>query len=164
MSDYFTRRIVPLLKRQILADKLPIILNDVRTRLLELATAADNETDPFDSIYKLVYLLTIRVVGATEIASDRDLQLKTLKLFQAIESTATPSQIMFPWLPSPALFKRMFAGSQMYMIFQKIVEARKKNNIVEDDALQYLLDQGDDITRIIGVSDKLTSSLTLISH
>lgn len=40
----------------------------------------------------------------------------------------------------------------MYMIFQKIVKGRKATGHREEDALQYLLDQGDDMNMIISVS------------
>ena len=133
---------------------LPTLISDVKTRLAELVASSKKVTDPFDSIYKIVYLLTTRAVGATEIAEDRKLLDKTLRLFETIEQTATPYQIMFPWLPSPALLKRFIAGTQMHVIFQKIVNARKKSEKRIDDPLQFLIDQGDSMSRIISVSLK----------
>ena len=59
---------------------------------------------------------------------------------------------MFPWLPSPALLKRYWAGTKMYMIFSKIVGNRQKNGIREDDPLQFLIDKNDSVNRIIAVS------------
>ena len=130
---------------------LPTLLSDVRGRLEELATSSPGATDPFDSIFKIVFLLTMRAVGATEIADDRKKLDTTLSLFQTIEQSATSSQIMFPWLPSPALLRRFIAGTRMYMMFQKIVKGRQETGGGEDDALQYLLDQGDDMGKIISV-------------
>lgn len=137
-----------------LADRnlaLPLLLCDVRARLDDLAKSSPNITDPFDSIYKIVYLLTQRAVGATEIARDRKLLDTTLHLFEAIESTAKPYQVIFPWLPSPALLKRFWSGTRMYMIFSKIVNDRQKFGRREDDALQFLIDKGDSLQRIIAV-------------
>jgi sterol 14-demethylase len=131
---------------------LPTLLSDVRSRLDDLAADPQGRTDPFDSIYKIVYLLTQRAVGASEIARDRKLQDTTLHLFETIERSTKPYQVMFPWLPSPALFQRYLAGTRMYMIFSKIVNNRKKNNHRKDDALQFLIDKGDDLNRIIAVS------------
>jgi sterol 14-demethylase len=96
-------------------------------------------------------VLTQRAVGATEIARDRELLDTTLHLFEAIESTAKPYQVMFPWLPTPALLKRFWSGTRMYMIFSKIVNDRRKHGRREDDALQFLIDKGDDVQRIIAV-------------
>jgi len=93
----------------------------------------------------------MRAVGATEIAEDREKLDTTLSLFETIEQTATPTQVIFPWLPSPALFKRFYAGTRMYLIFQKIVKQRQQSGRREEDALQFLVDQGDDINKIIQV-------------
>jgi sterol 14-demethylase len=100
-----------------------------------------------------VYLLTQRAVGAKEIAEDRKLLDTTLSLFETIEQSAKPYQVMFPWLPSPALIKRFYGGTRMYMIFQKLVSTRQTTGRREEDALQYLIDQGDDIKMIIAVRD-----------
>src|ERR1700761_3338765 len=96
----------------------------------------------------------MRAGGATEIANNRKLLDKTLSLYQTIESTATPYQIIFPWLPSPALFKRFFAGTRLYMVFQNLVNERKKTGKRYDDPLQYLIDQGDPMRNIIAVSSE----------
>ena len=111
------------------------MLSDVRGRLDELTADPAGMTDPFDSIYKIVYLLTQRAVGATEVAQDRKLLDKTLSLFEDIEKTAKPYQVMFPWLPSPALFQRFWSSTRMYMIFQKIVKDRKKTGRRETDGM-----------------------------
>jgi sterol 14-demethylase len=129
------------------------MLSDVQGRLNELAEKSPGITDPFESIYNIVYLLTMRAGGATEIATNRKLLDKTLSLYQTIESTATPYQIIFPWLPSPALFKRFFAGTRLYMLFQNLVNERKKTGKRYDDPLQYLIDQGDPMRNIIAVSN-----------
>lgn len=126
-------------------------MTDVRGRLDELAAASPGMTDPFDSIYKIVYLLTQRAVGATEIANDRKLLDTTLGLFESIEQSAKPYQVMFPWLPSPALINRFYAGTRMYMIFKNLVDTRMKTGRREEDALQYLIDQGDSIEKMIAV-------------
>ena len=39
----------------------------------------------------------------------------------------------------------------MYMIFSNIVNNRRKNGVREDDPLQFLIDKGDDINKIIAV-------------
>lgn len=126
---------------------LPALISDVRSRLDELGSSG--VMDPFDHIYQLIYLLTMRTFVATEIANSRQLLDKTLRLFESIEESTTPYQIIFPWLPSPSLFKRFIAGTRMYMIFNKIINKRKTQKSREDDALQVLIDQGDDTHRIL---------------
>ena len=100
----------------------------------------------------MVFKLTMRTVACNEIADDTHLLARTLSLYEDVEATATPFSIMFPWLPTPAKFRRLYSGSQLYMIFKRVVDERKKENRRENDALQYLIDQGDSITDIIQVS------------
>lgn len=147
-DHYFSKRITAMLKREQFMKVLPTLLSDVKIRLDELGS--EGLMDPFKNIYEIVYLLTMRAVGATEIANSRPMLDKTLHLFEMIEKTSTSYQIIFPWLPSPAMFNRLRGGSQMYMLFRDLVESRKKEGRREEDALQFLIDQGDDVVRIIG--------------
>jgi hypothetical protein len=130
---------------------LPSLMSDVQTCLKQLAKDPLGITDPFESIYRIVYQLTMRIVGCEDIANDPELLEKTLHLYVTIEKSATPTTIMFPWFPSPAIIKRTIAGGRLYMIFKKIVEERKQTGKRGDDPLQYLIDQGDSVKRIIEV-------------
>ena len=107
-----------------------------------------------DSMYRMVFKLTMRTVACNEIADDPVLLARTLSLYEGIEATATPLSIMFPWLPTPAKFRRLYIGSQLYIIFKRVVDDRKKYNRRENDPLQYLIDQGDSITDIIQVGSR----------
>lgn len=151
-GSYFNKRLIALLKGNQLGKGLPQLIKDARSMLDALAQNPDGLTDPFDSIYRMVFKLTMRTVACNEIASDPTSLEKTLLLFEQLEGTSTPLSIMFPWLPTPAKFKRYYYGSQLYMVFKRVVDERKKDNRREDDALQYLLDQGDSIQDIILVS------------
>lgn len=149
-SHYFTKRLVAMLKGPVLARSVPQLVTDLRGRLDELTTG--HITDPFDSIYRVVFQLTMRTVACNEIAGDRAALDKTLQLFETIEATATPFSIMYNWLPVPARFKRTYAGAQLYMMLKQVMDARQKEGRNEGDALQFLMDQGDDLTKIITVS------------
>lgn len=94
----------------------------------------------------------MRTVGCNEIASDPVLLNKTLHLFEIIEKSGTPTGIVFPWLPTPSKLRKFYAGFSLFMIFQKIVNEREKTGRRENDPLQFMIDQGDDMKRIIGVS------------
>ena len=150
-SAYFNKRIIAMMKGNQLAKGLPNLIKDSRSMLDELAAKGDSITDPFDSIYRMVFQLTMRTVACNEIANDPALLAKTLSYYEEIENTGTALSIMFPWLPTPAKLRRLYSGSQLYMIFKKVIDDRKKEQRREDDALQYLLDQGDSLTDIIQV-------------
>lgn len=151
-GNYFAKRLVAMLKGPLLARGLPQLLEDMRTTIGRLAAQETKITDPFDSIYRVVFQMTMRTVACVEIAGDDDLRERVLKLFEEIEGTATPMSIMYTWMPVPAKFRRTYAGAQLYMIFKGIIDTRAKEGRREEDTLQYLIDQGDDVTKIITVS------------
>jgi hypothetical protein len=64
--------------------------------------------------------------------------------------------ILFPWFPSLAVIKRTIAGTRLYMILNNIVSERQKTGNKRDDPLQFLIDQGDDMGRIIEVRHPLS--------
>ena len=63
-----------MLKGNRLAQGLPKLLEDARRMLDELAVKPSRTTDPFDSLYKMVFQFTMRTVACTEIAEDPQLQ------------------------------------------------------------------------------------------
>ena len=159
---YFNKRIIAMMKGNRLAQGLPQLVKDARSMLDDFAAKPSGVTEPFDSVYRMVFKLTMRTVACNEIANDPALLAKTLKLYEDVENTATPISIMFPWIPTPSKFKRMYSGGQLYMIIKRVVEARKKEDRREDDALQYLIDQGDSITDMITVC--VVDSYRFIKH
>ena len=148
-SAYFNKRLVNMLKGNRLAEGLPQLLQDTRSMLDDIAADPSGITNPFDSIYKIVFKLTMRTVGCNEIANDDALLYETLSLYEKLESAATPLTIMWPWIPTIGKIKRYYGGYQLYMMFKRVVDARNKEGRREKDALQYLLDQGDSLTQII---------------
>jgi hypothetical protein len=131
---------------------------DTKARLENIASSPGGITDPFDSVYKIVFLLTMRTVGCNEIANDPTLLAKALSFFEIIQQSGTPAGVIFPWLPTPAKLKRTYAGGNLYMIFQRIVNERKRTGKREDDALQFMIDHGDDVRNIIGVSTEAVTA------
>ncbi|KAF2464350.1 cytochrome P450 6A1 [Lindgomyces ingoldianus] len=148
-SNYFNRRLTYLLKNEQFRKKLPILKSDVQEALDRIRNEPSGITNPFDSIYRIVFRLTIRMVGADEIADDSKLLERTLKLFEMIDQSATATAVMFPKFPSPAILKRTYAGARLYMMMEDLVKKRQGGGEKHDDALQYLLDQGDRMSKII---------------
>jgi cytochrome P450 len=133
---------------------LPLLVADTKARLETIASSPNGITDPFDSVYKIVFQLTMRTVGCNEIADDPSLLATTLAFFETIEQTGTPTGVIFPWLPTLAKLKRNYAGAKLYFLFQRIVNERKKTGKRENDALQFMIDKGDNIQKIIAVSTR----------
>lgn len=124
-------------------------MSDVHEAFEAIQNEPNGLTNPFDSIYRLVFRLTIRIVGADEIAEDPKLLNDTLKYFGIMDQSATAAAIMFPKFPSPAIIKRMYAGARLFMMVENIVKKRAESGEKHDDALQYMLDDGDRTFRIV---------------
>lgn len=127
------------------------MISDVQDRLDELAAGPSGTTDPFESVFRIVFQLTMRTVGCDDIAENRTLLDKTLNYFEMVEGSSGNVTVMFPWLPSPALLQRNYAGTRLYMIFKSIVDSRQQTGKRREDPLQYLIDQGSDMYHIIQV-------------
>lgn len=123
----------------------------MQTRLDQLENSGSDLTDPYISIYEIVFCLTMRMVGCHEIVQDPALLKKTLHLFETVEKSSNAATIIFPWFPSLGVIRRTVAGGRLYMIFKKIIDDRAATGRREDDPLQFLLDQGDSVTEIITV-------------
>ncbi|KAK4983174.1 hypothetical protein LTR66_008926 [Elasticomyces elasticus] len=146
---YFANRLTRMLKKENFVKGLPYLISDVRSNLDVLAASPSGMTDPFNSIYNIVFQLTMRTVACNDIANDPKLLARVLKLYETIEQSTTAATIMFPWLPTPAKARRTWGGAQLYRIFKRIIDERKKTGAKCDDPLQFLLDQGDDVLRVI---------------
>lgn len=107
--------------------------------------------DPFDDVYRIVYQLTMRTVGATEIAESPELLSRTLGYFEDMEGAAGVARIAFPWLPTRGYLTQVIQGARLYAIFNKFATDRKKTGRREEDALQFLLDQEVDMVRVLSV-------------
>ncbi|EMC93962.1 hypothetical protein BAUCODRAFT_216247 [Baudoinia panamericana UAMH 10762] len=148
-SSHFAKRLTNMVKGPQLKKGLPYLLQDARKNLDQLAAEPEGITDPFDSIYRIVFQLTMRTVACKDIAEDPALLDQCLSHFEAVEMASTPWAIMYPWMPSLSQAKRTYGGAQLYIIFKRIVDARQNEGLREDDPLQYLMDLGDSIKDII---------------
>ena len=149
VAIYISQQLSEQLIDSILA--LPKLIGDVQASMEKLKNDPSGMTDPWESLYRVVYQLTIRIVGCDDIASDPELLEKTLQLYETIEASSTPIAVIFPKFPSLGIIKRTIAGGRLYMILKKIVDHRKATGTRGDDPLQFLIDEGDDVPRIIEV-------------
>lgn len=149
LSNHFSRRLAYLLKNEQFRRKLKTLKSDVQDAIEAIKNDPSGRTNPFESIYRVVFRLTIRMVGADEIADNFEVLEEALNLFEYIEASSTATSIVFPKFPSPAVLKRTYAGARLYMMIENIVKKRAASDEKHDDALQYMLDQGDRTHKII---------------
>ncbi|USP78667.1 CypX Cytochrome P450 [Curvularia clavata] len=149
LDNHFSRRLTHLLKNEQFRRKLPTLISDVQEAIEAIQREPGGVTNPFESLYRIVFKLTIRMVGADEIANNPQVLEETLKLFETIDNSATATSTMFPKFPSPAVLKRTYAGGRLYFLIENIIKKRGASDEKRDDALQYMLDQGDRTFKIV---------------
>jgi cytochrome P450 len=149
LNNHFSRRLKYLLRNEQFRRNLPTIISDVQEAVDAIRLEPSGVTNPFDSLYRVVFRLTIRMVGADEIAEDPQVLEETLKLFELIDNSATATSVMFPKFPSPAVLKRTYADTRLYLIIENIIKKRAASDEKHNDALQYMLDQGDRTFKIV---------------
>lgn len=128
---------------------LPTVVADARSGIEAISKDPEGRTNPSDSIYRLVFKLTIRPVGAKEVADDPRLRRKFERYFTMLDESAGPLSAMFPRFPWPSMIKRFHAGARMYMVLDQIVEKRQRLGEIIDDPLQNLLDRNGSMTEIV---------------
>lgn len=151
----FNRTMAHLLKGQNFGRNLNFMVNDVHEGLESAIEAAGGSgqgiMDTFEDVNLILYRMTMRTFGATEIASDPALLRKTLGLFEVTERSSSPTRLVIPWLPTLNHLRRMGSGAMLYWHFSKIVNERKKTGKKVEDAFQYLIDKDEDMTGILRV-------------
>ncbi|KAI1640868.1 cytochrome P450 [Biscogniauxia mediterranea] len=145
-----------MMRKESLNRNLVTLCSDARRACEGLAAAFSADpapawavTNPFDSLYRIVYQLTMRTVGAEEIANDPALLRSTLAIFESFESAESIARIVFPWLPTPKHLFRVYNGARLAMVFQRIIEKRRTTGKRREDSLQSLIDQGLGIRDIV---------------
>ncbi|OAA56523.1 Cytochrome P450 [Niveomyces insectorum RCEF 264] len=161
LNKWFSHTIIAMMRKENFVRNLPQLVADTQGQLASLVARREAESgsagadtlagtfDPFVDINRIVYQLTMRTVGADDIAESPELLDKTLSLFEQIESSSSPARIIFPWLPTFGYIKRMSAGFRLFMTFKRIADDRRKSGCRRKDALQYLLDGGESMERIV---------------
>ncbi|KAI8850857.1 cytochrome P450 [Chytridium lagenaria] len=144
----FQRRIGMLLKNERMGDVLPQLIKDMRTNMLKWGS--EGEMDPFENFFKLVFQLTVRMLGPSEIADSLELQRKLEKLYLTIEYSAGIVSNYLTWIPSKTRDARKKANTDLFIMLSDILDARAAERASGCiDAVDTLLDAGDSKYEII---------------
>ena len=103
-------------------------------------------------LFQLSFQATVRCLTCTEIADEPQVVARCRRLIDQVERGITPATVLFPWLPSPSMITRAWATKQLYDIMVRAMNVRKQSGVPRNDALQMLLDSGDEHYTIVGVS------------
>lgn len=156
VSQWFNRMLTAVMKREHLANKLTYITKDVEHAMGALAeNNIQHEEwhviDPFIDIYKLVFRLSNRSLGAFEVAEDDILLHRVLNVFQQFERYDDPCRIIMPYLPVPDHFWRVYYTAKLFLILWYVIKKRNRSGVKRQDTIQYLLDQGCSMQEVVTV-------------
>ncbi|KAH6603200.1 cytochrome P450 6A1 [Trichoderma cornu-damae] len=140
MKAYFITLFKRLVAREYLATALPYLVKDTRASFEAIDTSVP--MDPFVVVYELIYKMTHRTVGCHEIANDPALLKKTLGYYSKLDKSSAV-EVMFPWMPTPTKFGKMWAGTKMQMLLMDIIRSRRETGRRADDVMQMQMDKGE---------------------
>ncbi|KIY47408.1 cytochrome P450 [Fistulina hepatica ATCC 64428] len=142
------RRLADVQKNPRLNELIPYILADCRDVMERWGSK--NSFEPFDKIYELTFQLTVRSLSCIEIAEDASLVARLRVLYDRLDAGTTPATVLLPWLPTPAMIKKLWATKQIYDIITRAINARESGGQWHDDTLQMLLESGEDRLTVVG--------------
>ncbi|KAH9029058.1 cytochrome P450 [Lactarius pseudohatsudake] len=119
-----------------LTELIPEVLHNGR-RLLQPWEKAGT-LDPFDRIPE------------AKIADNPEIVARLGQLFDKVDRGTTPTTVLFPWFPSPAMVSKARATKQIYDIIVNAIKVRKQSGVSHNDNLQLFLDSGDEVSTIVG--------------
>ncbi len=105
-----------------------------------------------DSATQLVFQLTVRTLSCAEISDDPCVVSRLKKLYDTLDEGTTPATVLLPWLPTPAMLRKLWATKEIYDIIVAAIAAREQSGVSRNDTLQMLLDSGDEKLVVVGVS------------
>ncbi|KAH8896930.1 cytochrome P450 6A1 [Thozetella sp. PMI_491] len=151
---WFSKMVITMMKKDHLESKLSYVVSDTRSVVEEWAARSKANAEwqvmnPFNDIFRLIYRLTNRMVGAFEIAEDPKLLDYTLSVFQQFEKYDDPTGIVFPWLPTWGYLARLSLTLKLFWLFRSIVKKRQGTGQKKNDTFQSLLDTGYSLQQIV---------------
>ncbi|KAL1742554.1 cytochrome P450, partial [Schizophyllum fasciatum] len=91
----------------------------------------------------------VRCLSGPELADDGAAVARLQRQYDVLAETA-PATVLLPWLPTPAMVRKLCATKAVYDTVVAALDARERGGCARDDTLQLLLDAGDDRATVVG--------------
>ncbi|KAH7141378.1 cytochrome P450 6A1 [Dactylonectria estremocensis] len=150
LIPFFLSSVRRFLQKDRLRPIVPIMVGDTHAALITMASAPNGIVRPFDEMWRLVYQLTHRTMGTNDIANNPKEMDRTIAIYASMEGSYA-IDVMFPSFPTFKKVNKLVAGAKLYKTLSRIVEDRKKTGRREEDAMQAMMDQGEDARKISAV-------------
>lgn len=98
--------------------------------------------DTHDTIYKLIFRISIRTIGCNEHARDEERMKRISDPFWQFQANTGYFATHFPFLPFPSTVRKWMGAIQLGQEMSSTIKARRVENRTEDDYVQTLMDQG----------------------
>ncbi|KIM37023.1 hypothetical protein M413DRAFT_31186 [Hebeloma cylindrosporum] len=152
-SRAFVNRLLSLLRKERVADVLPVLLDDVHNRMLDWGTMG--RINPFKEVYDLVFQMTVRMATCRELAEDKQAIEELRRHYFNIEQSTTPVAVLLPWFPGQARKTREKATLGLYLLIRKFVTMRRKAKVPSSDPIDVFMENGDSdeviISTVMGI-------------
>ncbi|EGN97679.1 hypothetical protein SERLA73DRAFT_75339 [Serpula lacrymans var. lacrymans S7.3] len=144
----FIRRTHSLLHRDRLEKLIPELFSDLNTHMN--SWPKNDQVDPFANSFGLMFHMTMRSQCAREFADDLSTLhgMGELLRFWNSEQEFSFNNAFTSWAPGSVVQKRKKAIGDLYGILTDIIKKRGDEGRCENDAFQFMLDQGDTIDDI----------------
>ena len=87
--------------------------------------------------------MIVRAVTSFDVADNSKLVTRLKSYYNIIDSSFKPFSAIFPWLPGPSTFRKLWASTNIFRTFKNEISQRKGSGIRRRDALQQFLDAGE---------------------
>ncbi|KAJ7138638.1 cytochrome P450 [Mycena filopes] len=103
---------------------------------------AGTTINPFETFPQVIFRLTAATMTSSLIAANPAACTALLKIFHGLEVAATPITVLFPWFFGPDRMRRCYLMWHFYHAIRQAIDERKAAGRDEDDAMQFLMDEG----------------------
>ncbi|KAN0059962.1 hypothetical protein ACQY0O_007935 [Thecaphora frezii] len=125
------------------------LLADYIVETLEALPAAGGEVDCHETIYPLIFRLSLVGVGMKEQYESQRASNEVMRPFWSFVDNSGFMQTMFPLVLVPSTLAKWKGTINLAVGISKLVEARKKEGRVEDDYPQQLIDRGVSTNQVV---------------
>jgi hypothetical protein len=113
--ERISRYLTYFLRTEMLRVKFPTLVDVVRSTMKTIKEDPRDLTDPFESVYGLVFRLLIRMMGANELLGDPEFADSILRFYGMLDESAGAAVVIFSNTPTLPWLKRAYAGARLYM-------------------------------------------------
>ena len=100
---------------------------------------------------QIFFQTSVRALSTAELANDEEAVARLRGLYDTLDNATTPASVLMPWFPSPSMISKLVTTIRIFLIVNRAVSRRVRDQTTQDDALQVLIDNSDHKLTMVGV-------------